>query len=721
MDNLKDTLQHYWGYDSFRPHQSDAMQCILRHQDSVVVLPTGGGKSLCYQAPAVTMDGMAVVVSPLIALMKDQVDALTQNGIPAACINSSLLMHEKREIADGVRNGRYKLLYVAPERLVQERFLRFLKPANVSFFAIDEAHCISMWGHDFRPEYRELAHLKEYFPGTSVHAYTATATPQVREDIVTQLGLSAPEVHVGSFVRPNLFYRVQQRNDLLTQTLEVIRKHEGQSGIVYCIRRKDVEGLCADLNANGVRALPYHAGMNDQARRENQEAFVRDEAEVIVATVAFGMGIDKPDVRFVVHGGMPKSLEHYQQESGRAGRDGLEADCFLFYSGGDFGLWKSIMNGEESNGEAAAYQLSAMYAFCTGMNCRHRSLVEYFGQALEVKCESCDVCRGEIEGITNADDVARKILEGVRDTGQRFGAMHVANVLAGSREARIREYRHDQLDCHGVLGTYDRKVIRGMVDQLTSQGFLVRTGDYNVLSLTRSGNAVLSGESDESLRLVASAEKTSGSRRAATDQGWEGVDRALFQTLRELRRELADDRSIPPYMVFGDASLRDMARTRPGSVETIHRVRGVGDRKAEEYGAVFVAAIRNHCEQNNLSTDDAEAVIAPATPRVKRVNQSEARANAMKLFAKGHSIEEVSERTERKPSTVVGYLNDYLEEEGVTDPTPWVEPFLMEKIEKAASEVGVGPLKPVFEYFEGEIPYDVLRLAMTCLKNRENS
>jgi ATP-dependent DNA helicase RecQ len=716
MQHLQHILQQYWGYDSFRPNQAEAMRCVLDGRDSVVVLPTGGGKSLCYQAPAMAMEGMAVVVSPLIALMKDQVDALDQCGIPAACINSTLLTHEKREIASAVRGGRIKLLYVAPERLVQERFLDFLSETPISFFAIDEAHCISMWGHDFRPEYRGLAHLKERFSGVSVHAYTATATPQVRDDIAAQLGLYQPQVHVGSFVRPNLFYRVRQRGDVLAQTLEVVRKHDGQSGVVYCIRRKDVESLCADLNANGVRALPYHAGLSDDARKRSQEAFVRDEAEVIVATVAFGMGIDKPDVRFVIHTGMPKSLEHYQQESGRAGRDGLEADCFLFYAAGDFGLWKSIIGGDEAPSASSAVKaLSAMYDFCTGMACRHRSLVEYFGQSLAT-CASCDVCQGEIEGVDDANSIAAAIVRAVSDTGQSFGAAHVSGVLSGAGDARIRERGHHQLSCHGGLKAYDKQAIRSWIEQMTGQGFLDRVGEYNVLHLTAKGRALLHGEDSESLRLLAPSEapRKSRARAAAGDAGWEGVDRELFESLRALRRELAAEKGLPPYMVFGDASLRDMARVRPTSASAFHHVKGVGERKAAEYADTFISAITAYCENNGVGAGTPSPSAAPP----KRAPRDDAKARAFALFAEFRSIDEVSEDTGRAPSTIAGYLSDYVAEEAVTDISPWVGDYLFQQIADAAAAVEGDRLKPIFEHLGGEVPYHAIRLTLTCLRNR---
>ena len=412
MEALLAVLRKYWGYDSFRPLQGEAMAAVVAGRDSVVVLPTGGGKSLCFQAPALHMPGLALVVSPLISLMKDQVDTLVDCGVPAACVNSTLTPAERRAVADEVRSGRLKLLYLSPERLMTEQTLGFLQNVDLSFIAIDEAHCISDWGHDFRPEYRALARLKEIFPGIALHAYTATATERVRTDIVAQLGLEQPEILVGSFDRPNLVYRTTRRTDRMRQIREVIDRHRDESGIIYCIRRADVESVCAELVALGHQALPYHAGIADDDRRKNQDAFIKDRAKIIVATVAFGMGIDKSDVRFVIHAAAPKSLENYQQESGRAGRDGLEAECCLFYSGADFQTWRSLQSELPPEAlEAADELLSGIERFCIGVGCRHRAIIDYFGQELPGEaCGACDVCLGELDYVGDALIIAQKIL-----------------------------------------------------------------------------------------------------------------------------------------------------------------------------------------------------------------------------------------------------------------------------------------------------------------------
>lgn len=577
------------------------MTCVMEGKDSVVVLPTGGGKSLCYQTPAMAMDGMAIVVSPLISLMKDQVDALSEVGVPAAFLNSSQSAPERQQVAALIRARKLKLLYVAPERLVLDGFLTYLRQSNVSFFAVDEAHCISIWGHDFRPEYRALQVLKEQFPGVAVHAYTATATPQVREDIATQLALKNPEMLVGSFDRANLIYSARPKVEQLAQIGEIIDRHKGESGIIYCIRRAEVDALSTTLRKQGLPALPYHAGLSDEDRRRNQDVFIRDDDSIVVSTVAFGMGIDKPNVRYVVHWGMPKSLEHYQQESGRAGRDGLDADCCLFYSGGDIVAWKRMLPLDDPQaGPAMRRKLDTMYSYCTGITCRHRMLVQYFGQDLpDEPCGACDVCAGGADLMPDALTVAQKILSCVIRTGESFGVTYNVRVLCGSKDQRILENGHERLSTWGLLSDVNRTNIRSWIEQLTGQEYLETYGDYQVLRVTAKGRRVLTG--DESPKLLKpsgrAAQKTKGGPAAGS---WEGVDRDLFERLKDLRREIATEKNLPAYMIFDDAALRDMARRRPASVQEFLAVRGVGEKKAHEYGSRFLTEIRLHAEGSTL-------------------------------------------------------------------------------------------------------------------------
>ncbi len=583
------------------------MEAVLSGRDSIVVLPTGGGKSLCFQAPAAAADaGLAVVVSPLISLMKDQVDTLVGNGVPAALYNSSLGAEEKAAVMRGLAEQRYRLLYVSPERLVGDGgdgFLARLAACGVRFIAVDEAHCISQWGHDFRPEYRQLARLRDRLPGVSMHAYTATATARVRRDIASQLALRDPIELVGSFDRPNLVYRVLPRASLKAQLLDVIKRHENEAGIIYCSSRKEVDALAAWLSDSGMPALPYHAGLSDAERASNQDAFLSERVDLIVATVAFGMGIDRSNVRFVVHAGAPRSLEHYQQESGRAGRDGLEAECVLVSSAGDFVRWKMML---EQNGEltdAARTLLKQMERYATGVGCRHRHLASYFGDAYPPgECAACDACLGELESVPDPVPIARKILSCVARVGQRFGVMHVTSVLRGQASEQVLSRGHDRLSTFGLMRDEPVAAVRGYIEQLVGLGLLQLTDDaYPVLSIAGPGVALLkdaaAGPDLALARQRTPAKGAPRSRSRIETESWDHVDRGLFDRLRALRLDLARARGVPPYVIFHDATLREMARLRPASRAALLDVKGVGARKAAELGDMFLLAIANHSGQ----------------------------------------------------------------------------------------------------------------------------
>jgi ATP-dependent DNA helicase RecQ len=600
LSDLARILEQYWGYHSFRPLQREAMEAVLSRRDSLLVLPTGGGKSLCFQAPALATDGLAIVVSPLISLMKDQVDTLVGNGVSAACYNSALPSEQKSGVARGVRDGKYRLLYVAPERLVGDGgdgFLNLLSSRPISFVAVDEAHCISQWGHDFRPEYRQLARLRDRWPAVSLHAYTATATSRVRRDIVAQLGLRDAAELVGSFDRPNLVYRVLARSSLKTQILEVLERHRGQAGIIYCSSRKDVDALAQWLQDTGWRARPYHAGMADDQRHRNQDAFLNEEIDLIVATVAFGMGIDRSDVRFVIHAGAPQSLEHYQQESGRAGRDGLEAECVLIASGADFLKWRMMLekNGELS--EARRGLLRDMERYAASVGCRHKRLVSYFGEAFtKDDCGACDYCLGELEAVADAITTARKILSCVARVGQRFGAAHVTNVLRGSDSEQVRSRGHHELSVFGLMKDATIDELRGYIDQLLAHGLLQTGGDeYPILQITSGGVALLKDAGaapDLTLARQKRPDRRSPKRSRVETEGWEGVDRGLFEELRVLRMEIARRRRVPPYVIFHDTTLREIARSKPATKDELRHVYGVGDRKADDLGDLVIQVVK---------------------------------------------------------------------------------------------------------------------------------
>ncbi len=607
------TIRQYWGFDILRPLQGEAIDAGISNRDSLVVLPTGGGKSLCYQVPPAVTGRTDIVVSPLISLMKDQVDGLRACGYAAAGLHSGLDPDERRAVELGMTEGRYKLVFVAPERLLAARFLEWVARADIQTFAVDEAHCISHWGHDFRPEYRQLAELKGRLPGASVHAYTATATERVRTDIIEQLSLDDPLVLVGTFDRPNLTYRVVPRVDTHTQVLEALLRHAGRAAIVYCFSRRDTEELAAWLGARGTRVAHYHAGMERESRRRTQEAFAEEQLDVVVATVAFGMGIDRSDVRCVIHAAMPKSIEHYQQETGRAGRDGLAAECVLFYSPADVIRFESLL--EKSAAEANVSDevvaaslklLEEMRRFATGARCRHRALSEYFGQKYpHPTCGSCDFCLDEVEGVEDATVTAQKILSCIARTRERFGATHIVDILVGADTARVRQWRHDRLSTYGLLKGLSRKSVTSMLYQLIDQDLLERTaGDRPVLLLNEASWAVMRGQ-----RMVRLLQPKAGPvARTRLDQvSWEDVDLGLFESLRQLRRELADARGVPPYVIFSDATLRDLARLRPGSLAAFAAVRGVGEQKLKDLGGGFLAHIKAYCAAHGLALDAGAA------------------------------------------------------------------------------------------------------------------
>jgi len=593
---LLDVLHRVWGFSDFRPLQRDAMHAVLDARDSLVVLPTGGGKSLCFQAPAIASNQLAIVVSPLISLMKDQVDGLRVDGVAASYLNSTLRPDERDEVLDSIRDARCRLLYVSPERIVADGALRrLLQQTGMRFIAIDEAHCISQWGHDFRPEYRQLGALRDEFPGVSVHAFTATATDRVRRDIASELRLRDPLVLVGSFDRPNLIYRVLRRGDFHKQLGDVLARHEHEAGIVYGSSRREVESIAAKLQAEGHRAAPYHAGLPDEVRSRHQEAFLDEEIDIVVATVAFGMGIDRSNVRFVLHAGAPRSPEHYQQESGRAGRDGLPAECILIYSGADFGRWRQMLEANGEWNESARTLLRDMERYASATRCRHRALVEYFGQPYDrADCGACDWCLKELDAVPDSVVLAKKILSCVARVKQTWGSSHVTDVLLGRATEKVAAAGHDSLSTFGLLRDESAAAIRGYIEQLVGEGFLSREGEpYPVLRLTPTGTTLLRGGAACVLyREVKPPTGRARSRSSIRDTFVSHIDSDLFDVLRGVRLRLAQARGVPPYVIFHDTTLREMAMRRPKTVDELRGVYGVGAKKAADFGDAFLDAIR---------------------------------------------------------------------------------------------------------------------------------
>lgn len=603
QEAIADVAERIWGFRALRPLQEEAVRAVLGRRDSLVVLPTGGGKSLCYQLPPMLSGELTLVISPLIALMQDQLSGLRLSGYPAAAINSASSDDEIADTYDRLDSGDLRLLLVSPERAVTSGFLMKLPSLHIGAIAIDEAHCISQWGHDFRPEYRRLHELRERVPGASVHAYTATATPRVREDIANQLGLRDAEILIGTFDRPNLTYRVLPRVKAADQIAQILARHENEAAIVYCMSRKETEKVAESLLKRGFNAAAYHAGMASEKRRRIQEKFTNERLDVVVATVAFGMGIDRSDVRCVIHASLPKSVEAYQQETGRAGRDGLEAECVLLYSSGDARKWEGLIqrSADEMGVEVDPRQLELlrqMRAFASGMRCRHKSLSEHFGQAYEQdSCEACDVCLGEIAEVDGATTVAQKILSCIaRAAGQNgaaYGAAHIADVLRGSKAQKIVERGHDRLTTFGLLKDVRRDAIISYIDQLVDQELLARDpGEFPVLILTERSIEVLRGERE--VRLLTPPAPARRSRSADGEDPLSDVEHSVFERLRGLRRTLADEMGVPPYVVFNDATLRDMVRRMPTSRAEMLGVRGVGEAKMERFGEAFLEALREH-------------------------------------------------------------------------------------------------------------------------------
>ena len=599
---VADVLRRWWGFETLRPLQAEAIDASLAGRDSLVVMPTGGGKSLCYQLPPLVGDTTDVVVSPLVALMKDQVDALEAIGYPAAALHSGLSQEERGAIRDRLVAGELRLLFTAPERLVNSGLLDTLARVGVKRFAIDEAHCISQWGHDFRPEYRQLALLRERFPKASLHAFTATATPRVRDDIAKQLNLRDPAVLVGVFDRPNLVYRIVPRTDRVAQALAILGRHRGEASIVYCISRRETERLAARLAAEGLLARPYHAGLAAKERHRTQDAFAKETIDVVVATVAFGMGIDRSDVRLVLHTALPKSLEAYQQETGRAGRDSLAAECVLLYSSADVFQWEALVRksaaesdldeGEQEHLIAGQLQhLHAMRRYAQAARCRHAALSEYFGQAYPAKpCEACDVCLGEAESLADSTVVAQKILSCVARVEQRFGVRHVCEVLRGAKTDAVLRNGHDRLSTYGLLTSLDQRAAENLVHQLLDQELLERSGgDRPVIRLNDRSWEVLRGSRDVVLLEPQTGSKAKVTKAEVDD--WEGVDRDLFERLRRWRRRIAEARGKPAWTILDDKALRAIARERPDSLGALLLCKGIGEKRLADFGDAILELV----------------------------------------------------------------------------------------------------------------------------------
>lgn len=590
------TLNKVFGYKDFRPYQQEIIESLIAGQDLFVLMPTGGGKSLCYQVPALHRSGVAIVVSPLISLMKDQVDALTANGVRAACYNSSLKAEEARRTLARLHDNSLDLLYVAPERLMNDNFIERLKTIEIALFAIDEAHCVSQWGHDFRPEYRQLGRLRGLLPGPPIIALTATAEPHTQADILKGLGLTGARIFVTGFDRPNIRYTVVDKAKPVAQLRDFLAAHSGESGIVYALSRKRVEAITSDLNKAGIAAAAYHAGLSDTERQAAQDAFQHDDIQVVVATVAFGMGIDKSNVRFVVHYDLPKNIESYYQETGRAGRDGLNAEALLLFGYGDIiiarGLIEKGYNQERKRVEL--HKLNSMVAFGEAQTCRRQILLGYFGDKLTEPCGNCDICLNPPRQ-TEVTEEARKALSCVFRVGQRFGVGHIIEVLRGAKNQRLLKLGHDRLSTYGIGADHSRDFWAALLRHLINQGFLFQDiANYSILSLTDAAGPLLKGEMSLTMpepRVRAASKKAKAKARTKL-VGELDYDQNLFEKLRELRKEIATEQGVPPFVVFSDTSLVEMAAVRPRNDDELLEITGVGKYKLERYGGRFLAVLQ---------------------------------------------------------------------------------------------------------------------------------
>ncbi|MEQ2005423.1 MAG: DNA helicase RecQ [Limisphaerales bacterium] len=715
--DLRALLKQYFGFATFRPLQEEIIRDALAGRDVMALLPTGGGKSLCFQLPALARDGLTVVVSPLIALMKDQVDALTASGVPATFLNSSLNANDARARLRRLHNGEFRLLYAAPERLMLSGMLDDLQRWRVNLFAIDEAHCISEWGHDFRPEYRQIAQLRDRFPQVPFMALTATATERVREDIAEQLKLRDPARYVASFNRPNLTYRISAKTGAYGQVLDFLRAHPRDSGIIYCQARKTTESLAEKLRADGIKAAPYHAEVPKEERSGNQEGFLRDEIRVICATIAFGMGINKPNVRFVIHYDLPKNIEGYYQETGRAGRDGLPSECLLLFSPGDVQKYLGFITEKPPAEQVIAReQLSQMvhYAECSG--CRRVELLAYFGEgSAEENCGACDNCltpRATFDGTVAAQKFMSCVFRIRQASDFGTGLNHVIEVLTGAQSERVLKWGHDKLTTYNIGHEHSRSEWAAIGRELIRLGYLRQTTDkFPVVELTDAGRAVLTARTKVTLTKPVSAPE-----KSVSHVGEITCDELLFEKLRRLRKELADARAVPSYIIFSDVALRQMARLYPQTEGEFSRISGVGASKLRDFGAQFLEEIAAHLRANPKQIfADNSFTQKPAAPQ--RSKLTETVVATLHYWRGGRSVDEIAHLRDVKPSTIYGHLAEAVDAGEPLDLSKVMTADQQTRAAKAFYQFGWGNITGVKESLP-DIDYGPLRI-FRAMKNRE--
>ncbi|MEI8134807.1 MAG: DNA helicase RecQ [bacterium] len=711
---MEDLLQKYFGYSTFRPLQREIIEGVLAKKDTFVLMPTGGGKSLCFQLPALMMKGLTIVVSPLIALMKDQVDGLIESGIPATFINSSLFAGDVDERMNAIRRGKIKLLYVAPERLMMPSFLEFLQGIEISLFAIDEAHCISEWGHDFRSDYRQLRILKTKFPGIPQLAMTASATERVQQDIVTQLHFGKESLFFkASFDRPNLRYAALMKDKQFPQLLHFLKDHQSEAGIIYCFSQKGTEAVAEKLRGEGFKALAYHAGLSAETRSTTQEKFVKDKIDIICATIAFGMGIDKSNVRFVIHYDLPKSLAGYYQETGRAGRDGEQSDCLLFYNYGDKRKIEYFFSEIRSESELkhARQELSNMMDFAQAQTCRRRIILKYFGEYYQKdNCGNCDICtRSNSEVKTDATRDAQMFLSCVARVDQRFGIKYVIDVLRGSEDQRILSNRHHDLSTYGIGKDKKVKFWQALAHDLLGSKYLTQDADnYNVLKLTPLAWEIMKGERTFQMSSIpVRAQSSRAGSEVASHNGAGNEEDAsrirLFEKLRVLRKNIADKSGLAPYMIFNDSSLRDMTNRLPKTPSEFIKVLGVSESKSKKYGKLFIEEIHAYLREHQALP--RKTVVADYIPPKPAITSSA----TLRLFRQGQSPVDIAESRGLTLSTVIIHLEAHIASGEISDITRFVQAEKIPRIQAAFRSLGTATLAPIKQNLGESYTYEELR------------
>ena len=708
MPTSASILKETFGYDTFRPLQREVIENVMARRDTLAVMPTGGGKSLCYQIPSLLFDGLTVVVSPLISLMKDQVEQLRAFGVPALFLNSSLGPQEYQENMDYVKRGEVKLLYVAPETLLTPRILTLLAGLKVDCLTIDEAHCISEWGHDFRPEYRQLVQVRKQFPQAVCLALTATATARVRQDIRSTLQFATTNEFVASFNRENLFIEVLPKRDATRQTMDMLERYKDQSGIVYCFSRKQVDDLASYLISRGYSARPYHAGLEDIERKRNQEAFIRDDAQIIIATIAFGMGINKPNVRFVIHYDLPKSVEGYYQEIGRAGRDGLPAHCLLLYSYADVAKLNYFIDQKEGEERRVAIQhLNAIVGYAEDeTSCRRKPLLNYFGESYAAdNCSNCDNCNSSPTPLTDVTIPAQKFLSCVKRAGEKFGAGHITDILLGSKNEKVLRWGHEKLSTYGIGGELTQKQWMRLARQLLSMGYLKQEGEYRTLGLTPKALEALRKRAPI-MGVLQEAERVK--KKEGKKEGIE-YNHALFAILRQKRKEMADEAGVPPYVIFPDRTLTEMAAYYPQSTAGLLNISGVGQVKLVQYGDAFLDVIRAYSEKHGLKEKRKEAPREKSDSNRRYVIVAEA-------YNAGDTVDDLMRRYGVAVGTILDHLSRYLaagnalrkdsDLQSLTSATPDQQQAVFAAFDELSSTY----LKPIYDKMNGALNYDDLKI-----------